>query len=75
MLNFSGFFFSSLNSFAGCVVCQMVVEWMKIWGSLLFQRYEERVIIISSKDKENTVTDAEIALQQIAALILKVIHG
>ncbi|KAG6592929.1 RNA-binding KH domain-containing protein PEPPER, partial [Cucurbita argyrosperma subsp. sororia] len=34
-------------------------------------RYEERVIIISSKDKENTVTDAEIALQQIAALILK----
>ncbi|XP_023005036.1 poly(rC)-binding protein 4-like isoform X1 [Cucurbita maxima] len=34
-------------------------------------RYEERVIIISSKDKENTVTDAEKALQQIAALILK----
>ena len=48
---------------------------MKIWGSLMFQRYEERVIIISSKDKENTVTDAEKALQQIAALILKVIHG
>ncbi|XP_022150783.1 RNA-binding KH domain-containing protein PEPPER-like, partial [Momordica charantia] len=34
-------------------------------------RYEERVIIISSKDKENSVTDAEKALQQIAALILK----
>ncbi|CAK9328740.1 unnamed protein product [Citrullus colocynthis] len=34
-------------------------------------RYEERVIIISSKDNENSVTDAEKALQQIAALILK----
>ncbi|KAG6575260.1 Flowering locus K-likey domain protein, partial [Cucurbita argyrosperma subsp. sororia] len=34
-------------------------------------RYEERVIIISSKDCENSVTDAEKALQHIAALILK----
>lgn len=40
----------------------------------MFQRYEERVIIISSKDNENSVTDAEKALQQIAALILKVIQ-
>ncbi|KAK8487869.1 hypothetical protein V6N13_045995 [Hibiscus sabdariffa] len=34
-------------------------------------RHEERVIIISSKDTENMVSDAENALQQIAALILK----
>lgn len=43
-------------------------------GGFVLQRYEERVIIISSKDNENSVTDAEKALQQIAALILKVIH-
>ncbi|KAK5811095.1 hypothetical protein PVK06_026415 [Gossypium arboreum] len=34
-------------------------------------RHEERVIIISSKDCENMVSDAENALQQIATLILK----
>jgi len=34
-------------------------------------RHEERVIIISSKDSDNTVSDAENALQQIASLILK----
>ncbi|ESR58630.1 KH domain-containing protein [Citrus sinensis] len=34
-------------------------------------RHEERVIIISSKDNDNVVSDAENALQQIAALILK----
>ncbi|KAK9018127.1 hypothetical protein V6N11_001108 [Hibiscus sabdariffa] len=34
-------------------------------------RHEERVIIISSKDNENMVSDAENALQQIATLILK----
>ena len=35
-------------------------------------RHEERVIIISSKDNDDKVTDAENALQQIANLILKV---
>ncbi|GAV73428.1 KH_1 domain-containing protein [Cephalotus follicularis] len=34
-------------------------------------RHEERVIIISSKDSESAVSDAENALQQIATLILK----
>ncbi|KAK2351801.1 KH domain-containing protein HEN4 [Trifolium repens] len=34
-------------------------------------RHEERVIIISSKDNDEMVTDAEKALQQIANLILK----
>ncbi|MED6212138.1 hypothetical protein PIB30_080331, partial [Stylosanthes scabra] len=34
-------------------------------------RHEERVIIISSKDNEEKVTDAEKALEQIANLILK----
>ncbi|KAL5733317.1 hypothetical protein ACOSQ2_033009 [Xanthoceras sorbifolium] len=34
-------------------------------------RHEERVIIISSKDYDNMVSDAENALQQIATLILK----
>ncbi|KAK8630640.1 hypothetical protein V6N13_079425 [Hibiscus sabdariffa] len=34
-------------------------------------RHEERVIIISSKDIEDMVSDAENALQQIATLILK----
>ncbi|KAF8027365.1 hypothetical protein BT93_E0309 [Corymbia citriodora subsp. variegata] len=34
-------------------------------------RHEERVIIISSKDNDNNVTDAENALQKIATLILK----
>ncbi|XP_030966570.1 flowering locus K homology domain-like isoform X1 [Quercus robur] len=34
-------------------------------------RHEERVIIISSKDSDNKLTDAENALQQIATLILK----
>ncbi|XP_044493763.1 poly(rC)-binding protein 4-like isoform X1 [Mangifera indica] len=34
-------------------------------------RHEERVIIISSQDSENVVSDAENALQQIATLILK----
>ncbi|KAJ0054733.1 hypothetical protein Pint_00120 [Pistacia integerrima] len=34
-------------------------------------RHEERVIIISSKDSDNVVSDAENALQQIATLILK----
>ncbi|XP_010056407.2 poly(rC)-binding protein 4 [Eucalyptus grandis] len=34
-------------------------------------RHEERVIIISSKDNDNNVTDAENALQEIATLILK----
>jgi hypothetical protein len=38
----------------------------------VLQRHEERVIIISSKDSDNTVSDAENALQQIASLILKV---
>ncbi|XP_021892758.1 RNA-binding KH domain-containing protein PEPPER-like [Carica papaya] len=33
-------------------------------------RHEERVIIISSKDNDNAVSDAERALQQIAGLIL-----
>ncbi|GLT51580.1 hypothetical protein SLA2020_249810 [Shorea laevis] len=33
-------------------------------------RFEERVIIISSKDNENMVSDAENALQQIANIIL-----
>ncbi|KAL8091950.1 RNA-binding KH domain-containing protein PEPPER-like [Apium graveolens] len=37
-------------------------------------RHEERVIIISSKDSENTFTDAENALRQIACLILKDDH-
>ena len=39
----------------------------------MLQRHEERVIIISSKESDNPVSDAENALQQIAALILKVI--
>ncbi|KAJ7950824.1 KH domain-containing protein [Quillaja saponaria] len=34
-------------------------------------RHEERVIIISSKENENMLTDAENALKQIAMLILK----
>ncbi|KAH7519681.1 hypothetical protein FEM48_Zijuj08G0063000 [Ziziphus jujuba var. spinosa] len=34
-------------------------------------RHEERVIIISSKDNDNGVSDAENALQHIASLILK----
>ncbi|KAL6965083.1 hypothetical protein U1Q18_036141 [Sarracenia purpurea var. burkii] len=34
-------------------------------------RHEERVIIISSKDSDNTISDAENALRQIASLILK----
>ncbi|KAM7508831.1 hypothetical protein LguiA_019284 [Lonicera macranthoides] len=34
-------------------------------------RHEERVIIISSKDNENVFCDAEIALHQIASLVLK----
>ncbi|KAJ4727243.1 KH domain-containing protein [Melia azedarach] len=34
-------------------------------------RHEERVIIISSKDNDNKVTDAENALQQITTLILE----
>ncbi|XP_030465084.2 uncharacterized protein LOC115684482 isoform X2 [Syzygium oleosum] len=34
-------------------------------------RHEERVIIISSKDNDNNVTDAENALQKIATLILQ----
>lgn len=37
-----------------------------------WQRHEERVIIISSKDNDEMVTDAEKALEQIATLILKV---
>ncbi|KHN40503.1 Poly(rC)-binding protein 4 [Glycine soja] len=39
--------------------------------SLPYQRHEERVIIISSKDNDEKVTDAEKALEQIAHLILK----
>ncbi|GFY90386.1 hypothetical protein Acr_07g0005830 [Actinidia rufa] len=35
------------------------------------KRHEERVIIISSKDSDNTTSDAENALLQIASLILK----
>ncbi|XVF22799.1 hypothetical protein REPUB_Repub12eG0202000 [Reevesia pubescens] len=42
---------------------------IKIADSIV--RHEERVIIISSKDYENMVSDAENALQQIATLILK----
>ncbi|XP_047150602.1 uncharacterized protein LOC124822616 isoform X2 [Vigna umbellata] len=38
---------------------------------LKFDRHEERVIIISSKDNDEKVTDAEKALEQIAHLILK----
>ncbi|GMH21649.1 hypothetical protein Nepgr_023491 [Nepenthes gracilis] len=38
-------------------------------------RYEERVIIISSKDNGDEVTDAEKALHQIASLILKEDNG
>ncbi|CAL5401304.1 unnamed protein product [Camellia sinensis] len=34
-------------------------------------RHEDRVIIISSKDSDNTISDAENALCQIASLILK----
>ncbi|XP_059599060.1 uncharacterized protein LOC100256424 isoform X1 [Vitis vinifera] len=34
-------------------------------------RHEERVIIISSKDSENVISDAENALLQVASLILK----
>ncbi|KAF5956796.1 hypothetical protein HYC85_004021 [Camellia sinensis] len=34
-------------------------------------RHEDRVIIISSKDSDNTISDAENALRQIASLILK----
>uniref|UniRef100_A0A7N0UQ79 K Homology domain-containing protein n=1 Tax=Kalanchoe fedtschenkoi TaxID=63787 RepID=A0A7N0UQ79_KALFE len=34
-------------------------------------RHEERVIIISSKERDDSGSDAEIALQQIASLILK----
>uniref|UniRef100_A0A5B6ZRU3 K Homology domain-containing protein n=1 Tax=Davidia involucrata TaxID=16924 RepID=A0A5B6ZRU3_DAVIN len=34
-------------------------------------RHEERVIIISSKDSDNTISDAENALHQIASVILK----
>ncbi|XP_028071379.1 poly(rC)-binding protein 4-like [Camellia sinensis] len=34
-------------------------------------RHEDRVIIISSKDSDNTISDAENALHQIASLILK----
>lgn len=41
----------------------------------LLQRHEERVIIISSKDNDNNVTDAENALQKIATLILQVIFS
>lgn len=40
--------------------------------TLFWQRHEERVIIISSKDNDNKVTDAENALQQITTLILEV---
>lgn len=43
--------------------------------SCVSQRHEERVIIISSKDNDNTVSDAENALQQIASLILKVMYS
>ncbi|KAE8660706.1 tripeptidyl-peptidase 2-like [Hibiscus syriacus] len=38
-------------------------------------RYEDRVIIISSKDNENMVSDAENALPQIATLILMEDNG
>ncbi|XP_062073237.1 flowering locus K homology domain-like isoform X3 [Humulus lupulus] len=34
-------------------------------------RHEERVIIVNSKDSDNSVSDAENALQQIGSLILK----
>ncbi|KAM6587426.1 hypothetical protein CsatA_010031 [Cannabis sativa] len=34
-------------------------------------RHEERVVIVNSKDSDNSVSDAENALQQIASLILK----
>lgn len=40
---------------------------------LFVQRHEERVIIISSKESDIAFSDAEIALKQIATLILKVI--
>ncbi|KAI8025596.1 hypothetical protein LOK49_LG02G00429 [Camellia lanceoleosa] len=38
----------------------------------LGSRHEDCVIIISSKDSDNTISDAENALRQIASLILKV---
>lgn len=41
----------------------------------VLQRHEERVIIISSKDNDSGVSDAENALQQIASLILKVLFS
>lgn len=45
---------------------------LKFPGTCFFQRHEERVIIISSKDTENVISDAENALHQIANVILKV---
>ncbi|KAK7858430.1 kh domain-containing protein hen4 [Quercus suber] len=50
--------------------CCLLLNW-KLMRKELFKRHEERVIIISSKDSDNKLTDAENALQQIATLILK----
>lgn len=56
-----------------------MVRVVRLWHLIInlyyvLQRHEERVIIISSKDSDNTFSDAENALQQIASLILKVMY-
>lgn len=56
---------------------QLVCFWNLIYTDTndLLQRHEERVIIISSKENDNNVTDAENALLKIATLILQVIFS
>ena len=57
-------------SYSLCLASEKVWEKKKV--IFLLQRHEERVIIISSRDGDNQVSDAENALQQIATLILQV---
>lgn len=45
---------------------------LMIFSSRLLQRHEERVIIISSKNDDSLISDAESALYHIARAILKV---
>ena len=67
---FFQFFLKQFGDIAVPFICLIIMVFTSC--SYILQRHEERVIIISSKDGENVISDAENALQQIASLILKV---
>ena len=64
----------ALAPFSMFVFCDWMLKIVSFNTALyVLQRNEERVIIISSKDSDNVISDAENALHQIAGLILQVI--